>query len=328
MEIAEYMPTLSRFFVLKNHLKGEYVKKFKKLVNASNDNYIEKMRDRSGDTITPATVLVSDGDAHYIVDKRTGEILSAQYVFPPATQVNAEDKKYYSATAKPPEKINNNSDLRGYLDLLVDGRMSKFDNLTSFHNQSSGETVRSGGKRVFSLAHLKVMEQLAKILVYRNIIIGKTAEIAASLGTTKSNISAKLTPLENAGLLRFFTYPQDMIKGEIKILINPAYIFKASKSEYTKRLSSIQTWYSQSFSTKGDEILRESEQDALQNLEKYKLTHPPQTEAEFLAEIRRVDAYAIQDLDYDYVTPKRKKINIDALDLANLTPCQHKRGAA
>ncbi|AOE86991.1 hypothetical protein THL1_4443 [Pseudomonas sp. TCU-HL1] len=304
------------------------MKKLNHTVSASNDNNIEKVRDRSDDIITPATVLVNSGDAHYIVDKRTGEILSAQYVFPPATQVSAADKKYYSTTTKPPEEINNESDLRDYLGLLVDGRMSKFDNLTSFHNQSSGEAVRSGGRRVFSAAHLKVMEQLAKILVYRNIVIGKTEDVAASLGTTKSNISAKLTPLENAGLLRFFTYPQDMIKGEIKILVNPAYIFKASKSGYAKRLSAIHGWYSKSFSAKGNEVLKALEQDALHNLEKHKLTHPPQTEAEFLAEIRRVDAYAMQDLDYNYATPRRKKINIAALDLTNLIPCPPTRGAA
>lgn len=113
--------------------------------------------------------------------------------------------------------------------------------LRSEVDYAHGEWRRTGTDCRITIPQLRLLEQLHKLILYRNIIITSQANLAQSLGVAESNLMKKLRLLTDSHMLRVFTSrDRSMRKGEIKLSVNPRLIFRGddyARGEYIKR------WY-------------------------------------------------------------------------------------
>jgi len=113
--------------------------------------------------------------------------------------------------------------------------------LRSEVDNAHGEWRRTGVDCRITIPQLRLLEQLRKITLYRNIIITTQTDLAKSLGTAESNLMKKLRVLTNSDMLRVWTSRNSSIrKGEIKLSVNPRLVFRGgdyARDEYIK------TWY-------------------------------------------------------------------------------------
>ncbi|WP_441253310.1 replication/maintenance protein RepL [Pseudomonas putida] len=113
--------------------------------------------------------------------------------------------------------------------------------LRSEVDNAHGEWRRTGLDCRITIPQLRLLEQLHKLILYRNIIITTQADLAKSLGTAESNLMKKLRVLTDSDMLRVWTSRNSSIrKGEIKLSVNPRLVFRGddyARDEY------IETWY-------------------------------------------------------------------------------------
>ena len=108
-------------------------------------------------------------------------------------------------------------------------------------DDAHGEWRRTGNDCRITIPQLRLLEQLHKIVLYRNIIIMSQADLAKSLGVAESNLMKKLRVLTDSHMLRVSTSRNGSIrKREIKLSVNPRLIFRGD--DYT-RGEYIEYWY-------------------------------------------------------------------------------------
>lgn len=104
-----------------------------------------------------------------------------------------------------------------------------------------GVWCRTGMDCRVTLPQQRLLERLHQLVVYRNVIFMTQATLASALGTAESNLMKKLKVLQEANLLRVTTSRNGNIrKGEIKLAINPRFIFRGGdylRGEY------VMDWY-------------------------------------------------------------------------------------
>lgn len=168
------------------------------------------------------------------VDKETGEVYG-EYVI---TQ--------YAATTDPlkPElsKCRSVDDLDEFLkhvDLRTLPPFSKFS-LIDAQDHAHGQWKRTGVDCRITLPMMNTLCALHDLVKYANIIVMTKAGLAKALGVAESNLTKKLSPLVNAKLLRVYTSPDGIRKGEIKLLVNPRLIFRGFDNV---REAYVEGWY-------------------------------------------------------------------------------------
>lgn len=158
----------------------------------------------------------------YKVNKETGEILGV-YETAPMTQIKQSEKDYYKYTSVAPIAATHKDQVTDFIKQSVDKRkLVTFNNTRNIHDMACGIGVRANVKAVFTLPAYKTMNKLVQGLTLCNVVIGSKAEIAKILGCEQKNITQSLKPVKS--LVRVVT--EGMAKGQMKILIHPAYGYK------------------------------------------------------------------------------------------------------
>lgn len=104
-----------------------------------------------------------------------------------------------------------------------------------------GEWRRTGIDCRITIPQVRLLGQLHRLVLYRNIIIMSQAELSKSLGVAESNLIKKLRVLTDSHMLRVSTSKdKSMRKGEMKLSVNPRLIFRGD--DYT-RGEYIENWY-------------------------------------------------------------------------------------
>lgn len=173
------------------------------------------------------------------INKATGEIVGV-YEFVEPTPIKQAEKDYYKYSSIAPVAAKNKDQVLDFINECVDKRkLVTFNNTNELHNMSCGNGVRNGEKSVFTLPQYKVMNKLIKNLVLANVVIGSKAEIAKILGVEQKNINQTLKTVSH--LVRVVT--ENMDKGQIKILVHPAYGFKHESGVINKtRNAAVKDW--------------------------------------------------------------------------------------
>lgn len=156
------------------------------------------------------------------INKETGEIVGV-YELVEYQAPNTADSQFYKYTSVVPEEATNVDQVLDYISSYVDKRkLVTYNGTKALHDMACGNGVRNKTKSMFTLPQYKVMNNLIKALVYRNIVIGTKTDIAKKLGIDKKHLTQTLKTV--SGLVRVTT--DGMSKGQIKILIHPSYGFK------------------------------------------------------------------------------------------------------
>lgn len=159
------------------------------------------------------------------VNTVTGEV--EMYTASSITPMTTEDKRFYKYTGVAPESAVNKDQVLDYIKACCDKRkLVTYSGTKSIHDADCGDVKRTGRKALFTVPQYKMMNKLIKALVYRNIVIGSKTEIAKALGVEPKNLTNTLATLSNLIVVQ----TEGMTKGQIKILIHPAYGFKYESS--------------------------------------------------------------------------------------------------
>lgn len=200
-------------------------------------------------TETPFNYLSING---LVIYKSTGEILGHD----DTPSVLSGPVKYKCELGK----CRSIDDFEGHLS-FVDRRKlppHELHLLRSEVDEAHGEWRRTGLDCRITIPQLRLLEQLHKITLYRNIIITTQAELAKSLGTAESNLMKKLRVLTDSDKLRVWTSRNSGIrKGEIKLSVNPRLVFRGDDHARDKY---IETWYQPAgyLHTEATELCQES----------------------------------------------------------------------
>jgi mRNA-degrading endonuclease toxin of MazEF toxin-antitoxin module len=110
--------------------------------------------------------------------------------------------------------------------------------LTDAQDYAHGVWRRTGLDYRITLPMMSTLLKLHGLVLYRNIIIMRQADLAKALGTSESNLMKKLSALISTNMVRVSTSRQGDIRiGEIKLTINPRLIFRGgdhAREEYMK----------------------------------------------------------------------------------------------
>lgn len=110
--------------------------------------------------------------------------------------------------------------------------------LTDAQDYAHGVWRRTGLDYRITLPMMNTLLKLHELVLYRNIIIMRQADLANALGTSESNLMKKLSALISTNMVRVRTSRQaDIRVGEIKLTINPRLIFRGgdhAREEYMK----------------------------------------------------------------------------------------------
>ncbi|MBD9630738.1 hypothetical protein [Pseudomonas sp. PDM19] len=110
--------------------------------------------------------------------------------------------------------------------------------LIDAQDYAHGVWRRTGLDCRITLPMMNILRKLHGLVLYRNIIIMRQADLAKALGTSESNLMKKLSPLISTNTARVCTSRQGGIRmGEIKLTVNPRLIFRGgdhAREEYIK----------------------------------------------------------------------------------------------
>lgn len=171
----------------------------------------------------------------FVVDKLTGEI--HDHDDKPSVFSSPAD---YQPSLRDCRSVD---DFERYL-TFVDRRKLPTHTLHSLRDvvdYARGVWCREGIDCRITVPQQRLLERLHQLVVYRNVIFMTQVTLASALGTAESNLMKKLKVLEEANLLRVTTSRNgDIRKGEIKLAINPRFVFRGgdySRGEY------VMDWY-------------------------------------------------------------------------------------
>lgn len=153
----------------------------------------------------------------------TGEIVPHSYEVV-NTQATADDKRFYSATSVCPDEARDKAQVLEFIGATVDKRKLKTVNKVKEYKKESDYAVRTLKQKAFmSNPQFEVLNVLAKLVVYKNIVLEEKKTLASKLGVGVNNLDAKLKTVSKWVAVD----KENVRKGFIKLLINPDLVFRA-----------------------------------------------------------------------------------------------------
>lgn len=151
--------------------------------------------------------------------------------------------KYHLVTSISPNTQPSNDRLKYWLNTVYDykvNNMDTYNDLDYWFNYEQGKAKREGRQPQFTIPMYKLMKILIENLHYKNLYIDTRENLAEALGCTVNKINTVLSKLDK-GFIRV----DKASKGNIRIMINPAYGFKCNEQsmDYMRR-ASIDVWLS------------------------------------------------------------------------------------
>lgn len=172
----------------------------------------------------------------HMVHYRTGEIL---------------DSRHYTAqTWKPQDEppnptfdtLTSVNQRNTFLDSLDKRRLKLFNGCLGLYDRDKGNAFLTGAPIRLSTSTYKKMDQLVKLIDYRNLIIESPSALARRLGVRLNHLHRHLSSLEP--LVKVCGARQGMAKGTLKVAISPAYGFRYQTSSLdAARQDAVVLWY-------------------------------------------------------------------------------------
>lgn len=171
---------------------------------------------------------------NYLVNTETGEIQTPIYeaVKP---FVSAEEKRWYSATARCAEECTDPEQLKDFVKATQDMRGITLVSAVTWLKKESDYNVRTlKQKPMLTNVQYKLLEKLVHCISYKNIILCKRTELAKKLDTTPDHLKRKLKTVSK------WYREGEAKKGYIKLFVAP---WLAYKGNYIKRDKSLDHYY-------------------------------------------------------------------------------------
>lgn len=176
------------------------------------------------------------GELDHMVDYRTGEILSARdYVTQPW--------KPYDVPPEPPfSALTSRHQRDRFLDQLDKRTLSRFNGCLGLYDRDKGNAFLTGAPIRLSTTTYKKMDQLVRLIDYRNLIVESPRVLSKRLGVRPNHLHRYLSSL---GSLVWVSGARDgMAKDTLKVAVSPAYGFRYATSQLdATRQDAVVQWY-------------------------------------------------------------------------------------
>ena len=161
-------------------------------------------------------------DKEYSFDPNTGEIFYV-YQYSEMKPMTQKEKDYYKYTKLNPKAVKSRQELEDFMSACVDKRkLITYNGTRTLHDMACGQAKREKERVMFTVPQYKTLNKLIKGLVYSNIFVGAKSELANILVCKQCDIKRTLNTIKH--LIR--VQEDGMRRGEIKVLVHPAYGFR------------------------------------------------------------------------------------------------------
>lgn len=154
-----------------------------------------------------------------------------------------QSSKYLLVTKSSPKEQPNNDKLNYWLNTVYNHKVNNMDpcnDLDYWFNYEQGKAKREGRQPTFTIPMYKLMKLLIENLHYKNLYIDTRENLANALGCTVNKINTVLNKLDKG-----FIKVDKASKGNIRIMINPAYGYKCNEQSMDyMRQASLDVWLS------------------------------------------------------------------------------------
>lgn len=180
-----------------------------------------------------------------IVDESTGEVFSYNDKY--------EVGEYTHNTQETPilflEGVSSVDDMQKFMSVMVDKRKirkSNSNDLLRFFESCLGYKALDhelfGDKEVMTIPQYRLLERLGPLVKYKNVIMTTREELCTTLNCRDKDFSRVMKTI--SGYVKVFTQRDGIRRGEVKVLVHPAFFYTYSYSLYDKsRKEAIADWY-------------------------------------------------------------------------------------